>query len=75
MKRNVVRLISASGLLIALTVGADAAATNVAWAAMDPSAGHEQTMRRKAVCRTMGREEWFLVTGQDSEYGGTFCVR
>lgn len=37
-----------------------------------PASGVEA---RKAVCRTYAQEEFFLVTGIDSEYGGTICVR
>lgn len=30
---------------------------------------------RRAVCKTYDQAEFFLVTGIDSEYGGTICVR
>jgi hypothetical protein len=36
---------------------------------------HAAIQARKAVCKTYGQAEWFLLTGMDSEYGGTMCVR
>jgi hypothetical protein len=35
----------------------------------------EQVLARRAVCRVMDEAEWFLITGQHSAYGGTYCAR
>ncbi len=29
---------------------------------------------RRATCRVMDDAEWYLITGQYSEYGGTLCT-
>jgi hypothetical protein len=29
----------------------------------------------KVRCKTYDRAEWYLLTGMDSEYGGTWCYR
>ena len=39
------------------------------------TADAESVLARRAVCRVMDEAEWFLVTGQQSPYGGTFCTR
>lgn len=30
---------------------------------------------RRAFCRTYDQAEFYLLTGIDSEYGGTYCTR
>lgn len=35
----------------------------------------EPLRRRGGFCRVMDTAEWYLLTGQYSEYGGTWCVR
>ncbi|MDX6379670.1 MAG: hypothetical protein QOI57_694 [Rubrobacteraceae bacterium] len=29
----------------------------------------------KAVCKVYDQAEWYMLTGQDSTYGGTWCTR
>jgi hypothetical protein len=33
----------------------------------------DQLMASRTVCHTLGMIDWWVVTGQVSEYGGTYC--
>ena len=61
--------------VLALSVDAFAPATSGVAFAADLAAAQGSTVNRKVTCRVMGPEEWYLVTGLTSEYGGTLCVR
>lgn len=55
-------------------------ASVVAFGAFVPVAAIQQAPiqakeSRKAVCKTYGPEEWYLLTSTYSEYGGTYCAR
>lgn len=52
--------------------GAIVCLTMLALTLIIPAGGVEA---RRAVCKTYDQAEFFLVTGIDSEYGGTICVR
>ena len=72
-----VGLFTALIVIGALTLGAGVVAPStdsVALAAELPAA-QATTVQKKATCRVMGPEEWYLVTGQVTEYGGMLCVR
>jgi len=30
---------------------------------------------KSASCKVYDQQEWYLLTGQNSEYGGTWCMR
>jgi hypothetical protein len=64
-------------MLGALTIGGGMmapATTSVAFAA-EGGATQGATVQKKATCRVMGPEEWYLITGQMTDYGGMLCVR
>ena len=77
MRRTVTRW-TATGLLVgvlALGVGALAPSTTGVAFAAELASAQGSTIQAKARCRVMGPEEWYLITGQMTEYGGMMCVR
>jgi hypothetical protein len=67
-----------AGALVAL-IAAGGAGPSIA--SLDRSAGPVQHLPgetgdpMKVQCKTYDRAEWYLLTGMDSEYGGTWCYR
>jgi hypothetical protein len=76
MRRAVARW-TAGVLVGVLVLGAGALAPSTAGVAFAAEMASAQgaTVQAKARCRVMGPEEWYLITGQMTEYGGMMCVR
>jgi hypothetical protein len=77
MRRALARVTTAGLMFGVLTLGAGAAmpaTASIAYAA-EGGASQSITVQAKARCRVMGPEEWYLITGQMTDYGGMLCVR